>query len=80
MPLPAARHTLPYVDSSRGQRPGAEPRAYAQINRLLWRGELRDGEIFVQLVQHIRCSNIRDIPQVVAAPSYAQQTYGGRPG
>ena len=80
MPLPTARHTLPYVDSSRGQRPGVEPRAHAQVDSLLWRGELGDGEIRIQFVRNVRCQNIRDVSHVVAAPTHTRQTHGDRFG
>ena len=68
MPLPTARHTLPDVDSPRDQGSGVDPRAHAQIDRLLWRGELGDGEILIQLVRNVRRQDIRDVSQVIAAP------------
>lgn len=80
MPLPTARHTLPYVDSSGGQRPGVDPRAHAQVDSLLWRGELGDGEIHIQFVRNVRCQNIRDVSHVVAAPKHTRQTHGDRFG
>ena len=80
VPLPTARHTLPNVGSPRGQRPGVDPRAHAQIDSLLWRGELGDREIRIQLVRHVRRQNIRDISQVTTAPPHARQTHGNRLG
>lgn len=80
MPLPTARHTLPYVDSPRDQGSGVDPRAHAQIDRLLWRGELGDGEVCIQLVRNVRRQDIRDVSQVVVAPTHTRQTHGDRPG
>lgn len=76
MPLPTARHTLPNVDSAGGQRPGADPCTHTQVDCLLWRGELGDREIRIQLVRHVRCQNIRNVFDVVAAPTCPRKTHG----
>ena len=76
MPLPATRHTLPNVDSPRDQRPGVDPCAHAQVDCLLWRGELGDGEVCIQLVRNVRRQDIRGVLDVAAAPTYPGKTHG----
>jgi hypothetical protein len=80
MPLPTTRHTLPNVDSSRSQRPGADPCAHAQVDCLLWRGELGDREIRIQLVRHVRRKDVREVLDGAAAPTYSGKAHGHRPG
>lgn len=76
MPLPTTRHTLPNVDCARGQRPGADPCAHAQVGCLLRRGEPGDREIRIPLVRHVRCQDIRGVFDVAAAPPCKGKTHG----
>lgn len=39
MPLPATRHTLPYVGAARRQRPYSPVCAHAHVRGVLWRGQ-----------------------------------------
>lgn len=80
MPLPTARHTLPNVGYTRGQRPGADPCAHAQVDCLLWRGESGDRKIRIQPVRYVRCKNIRGVFVVVVASTHPRQTHGDRLG
>ena len=80
MPLPTARHTLPNVDSAGGQRPGADPCTHAQVDCLLWRGELGDWKIRIQPVRHVRRQNIRNVFDVAATSTCPRQTHGDRLG
>lgn len=80
MPLPTARHTLPNVDSTGGQRPGIDPRTHAQVDCLLWGGEFGNGKACIQFVRNVRCQNIRDVSEVVAAPTCTRKTHGHRLG
>jgi hypothetical protein len=78
MPLPATRQPLPHVDRPKGQGPGVDARAHAQVDRVLWRGEPGHRKVRIQPMQHVRYTNLRDVSEIVTAPTHARQTHDDR--
>jgi len=78
MPFPATRHTVPDVGAARGQRPGADPCAHAQVGGLLRGGQFEDWQIRPLDVREIRRSYIRNLPEETVAAPLARQAHGHR--
>ena len=78
MPFPATRHTVPDVGAARGQRPGADPCAHAQVGGLLRGGEFEDWQIRPLNVREIRRPHVRNLPEKAVAAPLTRQAHGHR--
>ena len=78
MPLPTARHAVPYVGAARDQGSRAVPCSHPQVSGLLWRCQPRQRQVRPFHVREIRCSDVRGIPEETVAASHARKTHGDR--
>jgi len=76
MPLPAARHAVPYVGTARDQGSRAVPCAHPQVSGLLWRCQPGQRQVRPIHVREIRCSDVRGVSEETVAASHARQAHG----
>jgi len=79
MPFPAARITLPNVDSTRGPRSGHAACADTQVSRLLRRCKSPNRPLRARHLQRIRCPNLCSVPAPTTTTPPSRQVYGHRP-
>jgi len=80
MPFPAARHTKPNVGATRNKRPDIETCAYAQIGRVLRRGQREHWQVHSDHLRQVQRGNIRTFSEKIIAPPNTRQTDGNHPG